>query len=89
MAQRTGTVRFFGHDISRSQPFEIARLGLGFTPEDRRIFSDLTVLENLDIGRQKPRSFPDGSAGAGLDAGEAVHAVSQSRARCRTGSADT
>jgi branched-chain amino acid transport system ATP-binding protein len=60
MARRSGTVCFDGHDISRRKPFEIARLGLGFTPEDRRIFSDLTVLENLDVGRQPPRQFPDG-----------------------------
>jgi branched-chain amino acid transport system ATP-binding protein len=60
MAQSAGTIRFDGHDISGRQPYEIARLGLGFTPEDRRIFSDLTVLENLDIGRQKPRTFSDG-----------------------------
>ena len=39
---------------------EIARRGLGFTPEDRRIFVDLTVEENLDIGRQPPRYFDDG-----------------------------
>lgn len=62
MAQRSGVVRFNGTDISRLKPYEIARLGLGFTPEDRRIFSDLTVLENLDIGRQPPRSFSDGVA---------------------------
>jgi branched-chain amino acid transport system ATP-binding protein len=61
MARRSGTVRFDGHDISRRKPFEIARLGLGFTPEDRRIFSDLTVLENLDVGRQPPRTRPDGT----------------------------
>ncbi len=60
MAQSTGKIRFDGHDISGRQPYEIARLGLGFTPEDRRIFSDLTVLENLDIGRQPPRKFSDG-----------------------------
>jgi branched-chain amino acid transport system ATP-binding protein len=60
MAQRSGKVTFDGRDVSRMQPYEIARLGLGFTPEDRRIFSDLTVLENLDIGRQPPRSFSDG-----------------------------
>jgi branched-chain amino acid transport system ATP-binding protein len=34
---------------------------LGFTPEDRRIFSDLTVMENLDAGRQPPRAFADGT----------------------------
>jgi branched-chain amino acid transport system ATP-binding protein len=60
MAQSTGKIRFDGHDISGREPYEIARLGLGFTPEDRRIFSDLTVLENLDIGRQPPRKFSDG-----------------------------
>jgi len=61
MAQRQGRVRFNGEDISGRKPFEIARRGLGFTPEDRRIFVDLTVLENLDVGRQPPRRFADGS----------------------------
>jgi branched-chain amino acid transport system ATP-binding protein len=61
IAERQGAVRFNGADISRLRPFEIARRGLGFTPEDRRIFADLTVTENLDIGRQPPRSFPDGT----------------------------
>ena len=60
MAQSSGTVHFNGSDISGRQPYEIARLGLGFTPEDRRIFSDLTVMENLDIGRQPPRFFSNG-----------------------------
>ena len=61
MARREGILRFSGHDISRLKPFEIARLGIGFTPEDRRIFVDLTVLENLDVGRQPPRKFADGT----------------------------
>jgi len=60
MAQCDGVVHFNGEDISARKPFEIARRGLGFTPEDRRIFVDLTVMENLDIGRQPPRQFPDG-----------------------------
>lgn len=60
MAQRDGLVCFNGEDVSGRKPFEIARRGLGFTPEDRRIFVDLTVMENLDIGRQPPRHFPDG-----------------------------
>jgi branched-chain amino acid transport system ATP-binding protein len=62
IAERDGAVHFNGNDISRLKPYEIARLGLGFTPEDRRIFADLTVLENLDIGRQPPRTFRDGIA---------------------------
>jgi branched-chain amino acid transport system ATP-binding protein len=61
MARREGSVRFNGEDISRLDAYRIARLGLGFTPEDRRIFSDLTVIENLDVGRQDPRTFADGT----------------------------
>jgi len=60
LVARRGAVRFNGADISALRSFEIARQGLGFTPEDRRIFSELTVMENLDIGRQPPRQFPDG-----------------------------
>jgi branched-chain amino acid transport system ATP-binding protein len=58
--QRRGKVVFNDADISNLKPFEIARLGLGYTPEDRRIFVDLTVMENLDIGRQAVRRFADG-----------------------------
>lgn len=58
--RREGMVRLHDADISRLTCYQIARLGVGFTPEDRRIFSDLTVLENLDVGRQQPRRFPDG-----------------------------
>jgi len=60
IARREGIVRFNGEDISARKPFEIARRGLGFTPEDRRIFVDLTVMENLDVGRQPVRHFTDG-----------------------------
>ena len=59
--KRRGSVHFMGHDLSRSEPHVAARRGLGFVPEDRRVFTDLTVLENLDVGRQPPRRWPDGS----------------------------
>jgi branched-chain amino acid transport system ATP-binding protein len=62
LGRRRGQVQFMGRDISRAQPHEVARAGLGYVPEDRRIFSDLTVMENLDVGRQPPRQWPDGSA---------------------------
>src|ERR1051325_4046225 len=52
IAKRSGAVGFNGEDISGLRPYQIARRGLGYTPEDRRIFVDLTVEENLDIGRQ-------------------------------------
>jgi len=44
-----------GQNITALQPYRIARMGMGFVPEDRRVFSDLTVMENLDTGRQPPR----------------------------------
>jgi branched-chain amino acid transport system ATP-binding protein len=46
---REGRVMWKGHDVSRKQPYQIADLGIGFVPEDRRIFADLTVWENLDV----------------------------------------
>ena len=60
--KRQGTLSFMGRDISHNAPHEVASHGLGFVPEDRRIFTDLTVTENLEVGRQAPRKWPDGSA---------------------------
>lgn len=62
LSKRRGTVTFLGQDISRSEPHQAARLGLGYVPEDRRIFTDLTVMENLAVGRQRARQWADGSA---------------------------
>ncbi len=62
LAKRKGNIRFLGHDLSKSEPHVAARLGLGFVPEDRRIFTDLTVMENLEVGRQPARQWADGSA---------------------------
>ena len=44
--KRQGRVSFMGRDISRAAPHEIAAQGLGFVPEDRRIFTDQSVTEN-------------------------------------------
>jgi branched-chain amino acid transport system ATP-binding protein len=61
LAKRKGSVSFLGHDISKSEPHHAAKLGLGFVPEDRRVFTDLTVMENLEVGKQPPRRWADGS----------------------------
>jgi branched-chain amino acid transport system ATP-binding protein len=52
---RAGQVRFAGQEIAGLPAFRIARLGLGYVPEDRRIFTDLTVAENLEVGRRAAR----------------------------------
>lgn len=44
-----------GFGIAGRAPHEIARMGLGYVPEDRRIFTDLTVMENLEVGRRPAR----------------------------------
>lgn len=55
-----GRIVFEGTDITHMATHRISKLGLGFVPEERRIFPELTVWENLDIAR---RSAPGGSAG--------------------------
>ena len=50
-----GSIRLAGQEIRGWEPHRIARAGLGWVPEDRRVFADLTVMENLDVGRQPPR----------------------------------
>jgi branched-chain amino acid transport system ATP-binding protein len=46
---KSGSIRWRGKEIAGKPTYEISRLGIGFVPEDRRIFSDLTVWENLDV----------------------------------------
>jgi branched-chain amino acid transport system ATP-binding protein len=55
MTRRRGRVVFRGADIALLPPYRIGRLGLGWVPEDRRVFTDLTVRENLAVARQPPR----------------------------------
>jgi branched-chain amino acid transport system ATP-binding protein len=55
MAKKRGRIAFRGRDISALPAYRIGRLGLGWVPEDRRIFTDLTVRENLSVARQPKR----------------------------------
>jgi branched-chain amino acid transport system ATP-binding protein len=48
-----GRVEWKGRDVTRRAPYEVAKLGIGFVPEDRRIFADLTVWENLDVATRR------------------------------------
>ena len=53
--QRSGRILFEGRDVSTEPTHAIVRAGLGYVPEERRIFTDLTVEENLEVGRQPRR----------------------------------
>lgn len=52
---RSGRIVYKGEDIAGQEAFRVCRLGLGYVPEERRIFSELTVEENLEVGRRPPR----------------------------------
>jgi branched-chain amino acid transport system ATP-binding protein len=52
---RSGNIFYEGIEITPKKPFEICRAGIGYVPEDRRIFSTLTLMENLNIAIQKNR----------------------------------
>lgn len=53
---RSGSVRWKGKEIIGMQPFQIAQAGIGLVPEERKIFSDLTVWENLDVAAKQLRT---------------------------------
>ena len=51
----TGSVKFKGTELIGMPPYKVAKMGLGYVPEERRIFTALTILENLEVGKQPPR----------------------------------
>jgi ABC-type branched-subunit amino acid transport system ATPase component len=58
---RSGRVVFRGRELAGLRPYQIARMGIGFAPEDRRVFGNLTVRENLEVARNT-WGRPDGAS---------------------------
>ena len=91
-----GSVRFRGEEMVGLKPYQIARRGLGYVPEDRAVFADLTVRENLEMGRKPGRAFggfnitdafalfPSLERRAGTPAGVLSGGEQQMLALCRT-----
>lgn len=50
---KKGSIRFKGEEITGKQPFMLVRMGIGYAPDERRIFADLTVEDNLEIAERK------------------------------------
>ena len=53
--QRDGSIQFFGQDMSRAKPHQVARLGVAYVPEGRGVFPNLSVRENLVMAARKGR----------------------------------
>ena len=92
---REGQIRFDGREIGRLPPHQVARLGLGYVPEDRAIFPDLSTVQNLLLGEKKgpggPFGLPDAYAlfprlreRADAPAGALSGGEQQMLAMCRT-----
>ncbi len=54
---KTGTVKFYGEDMTGKPPYKIAQKGMGYVPDSRLIFPDLTVRENLEVARKTSEHF--------------------------------
>lgn len=68
--RRSSALGFMNRPVQRLRPFEMARQGVGYVPEERRIFTELTVAENLALGALPPRRWPNGEAAANWSADE-------------------
>ena len=67
VSARQGQISYKGKLISNLKPFQVARLGIGYVPEERAIFSHLTVVENLRIGALARKRTDDGKKGWTLE----------------------
>jgi branched-chain amino acid transport system ATP-binding protein len=67
VSARQGRISYKGKLISNLKPFQVARLGIGYVPEERAIFSHLTVVENLRIGALARKRTDDGKKGWTLE----------------------
>jgi branched-chain amino acid transport system ATP-binding protein len=92
---REGRIQFDGREIGRLPPHQVAKLGLGYVPEDRAIFPDLSTVQNLQLGEKKgpggPFGLPDAYAlfprlreRADAPAGALSGGEQQMLAMCRT-----
>ena len=51
---RRGSIKFHGEEISKKASYQISSMGIGLVPQGRRVFTDLTVRENIEVVKKKP-----------------------------------
>lgn len=82
---KEGSIKFKGEEIARKEPYVLARKGIGYVPDDRRIFADLTVGENLEIAARKARGGEEWDRERVYELFPALGEIDSRRAGCLSG----
>ena len=82
---KQGHIRFKGEEITGQQPYRITRKGMSLVPDDRRIFADLTVGENLEIGVRKTKGGEGWDQGRVYELFPALKAIESRKGGCLSG----
>ncbi len=82
---KRGTIRFRDEEITGIQPYLLARKGIAYVPDDRRIFADLTVRENLEIAARKGRWTEEWDMGRIYELFPALKAIESRKGGCLSG----
>lgn len=82
---KQGNVKFKGEDVTGKKPHVLARKGIGYVPDDRRIFADLTVAENLEIAARKPTGGEGWDEAKVYELFSALGKIHNRRAGCLSG----
>jgi branched-chain amino acid transport system ATP-binding protein len=82
---KRGSIRFKDEDITRMQPYLLARKGIAYVPDDRRIFADLTVGENLEIAERKARGAEGWNMERVYELFPALKAIDSRKGGCLSG----
>lgn len=82
---KRGSIRFKDEDITGIQPYLLARKGVAYVPDDRRIFADLTVRENLEIAARRGRGVEEWDMERVFDLFPALKAIGSRRGGCLSG----
>ena len=82
---RQGSIRFKDEEVTGTQPYLLARKGIAYVPDDRRIFADLTVRENLEIAARKGRGAEEWNMERVFDLFPALKAIGSRKGGCLSG----
>ncbi len=82
---KRGSIRFKGEEITGTQPYVLARKGIAYVPDDRRIFADLTVSENLEIAERKTREAEGWDMGRVFELFPALKGIQSRKGGCLSG----